>query len=121
MINYFENDYSVPIILGGNTDGFMAADVISRHSDKEIHVFSNHLSIFKKIRFTFHKVPRSLSLLPKSLLDFAGTIHEYYTPILIFSSEYSEFIEENRALLESFYIIIPASEIKQYFSETLKE
>ncbi len=121
MINYFENDYSIPVILGSNVAELNAANIIRKQSKKEIHVFAQKLSLINKARYSFHKLPQGNSLLPIALKDFANSIHEYYTPLLIYGNGFSDFIEENKTELESIYITIPATEIEKYFTNTLKE
>ena len=121
MINYFENDYSIPVILGNDTDELNAAAIISRHSDKEIHVFADKLSLFKRVRYSFHKLSHSNNFLKSALLDFAASIHEYYTPLLIYGKSFLNFIEQNKTEIESIYIAIPANEVEKYFTNTRKE
>lgn len=120
MINYFENDYSIPVLLGNGTDTLSAAELIRRQGKTEIHIFADRLSVFKRAKYSFHKLPRTNRFIIVSLLDFASSIHEYFTPILIYSDEFSLLIDENRHSLESKYIIIPADEIKNILGITLR-
>ena len=121
MINYFDNDYSIPVILGNGTDELKTANLIKKETSKEIHIFANKLSLIKRVKYTFHKLPQSKRLLLTAISDFAGSIHEYYTPILIYGASYADFISKNRDELESMYITIPADEIHKYFENKPKE
>ena len=121
MINYFDNDYSIPVILGNGITELKAAKLISKETDKEIHVFADKLSPIKRLKYTFHKLPQSKRLLLTTISDFAGSIHEYYTPILIYGASYADFISKNRDELESMYITIPTEEIRKYFEINPKE
>ena len=121
MINYFENDYAVPVILGNGIEELNAASVISNRSNKEIYVFADKLSLLKRIKYTFHKLPKSNILTLTALMDFSASLHEYFTPILIYGKDFSEFIENNRSELESIYITVHANEIEKYFTNTQKE
>ena len=121
MINYFENDYSIPVILGSDTDALIAADLIRRKGKTEIHLFADRLSILQRAKFSFHKLPRTNRFILLSLLDFANSIHEYFTPILIYCNTFSDFVEENRHTLESRYIVMHVSETEKLFKNNSKE
>ncbi len=121
MINYFDNDYSIPVILGNGITELKAAKLIGKEQDKEIHIFADKLSFFKRVKYTFHKLPQSKRFLLPALSDFARSTHEYYTPILIYGTDYSDFVSESIDELESMYITIPAGEINKYFDTDPKE
>ena len=121
MINYFENDYSIPVILGNIADALKAAQLIRRQGKKEIHIFSEKLSILERSRYTFHKIPRTNRFILASLLDFTNSIHEYFTPLLVYCDSFSDFIEENKAALETRYIIIHANEVKKHLTDKPEE
>lgn len=121
MINYFENDYSIPVILGNCADALKAAYLIRRKGKAEIHIFSEKISIFKRARYTFHKLPRTNRFILVSLFDFTNSIHEYFTPILVYCDSFSDFIEENKSALETRYIIIHAKEVEKHLTDKPEE
>jgi hypothetical protein len=121
MINFFENDYSIPVILGSGTCESNAAELITKCNNKKVHIFSEKLSVLKRVRYTFHKIPKGERLLINALSDFADSVHEYNTPILVYGTSFSDFVANNLLLLESKYITIPVDEVEKYFTKTPKE
>ncbi len=118
-MNFFENDYAVPVILGGGKEAISTADILRDNTDLKIHIFADRLSCINKLKYRFHKmIPSAEDILLLSLNDFADGMHEYYTPILIFTDARGQaFIEENFDSLEQRYVIISSNTAKNYFSE----
>lgn len=117
MVNYFENDQAIPIILGDCKETIAAASIIRKRTDLEVTVLAKRLSLLNKIRFT-HRTLTSLkdSILLLTLKDIAERVSEYSTPLLIYCKEHNgELISKYISELEQLYVIIPAEEIKIYF------
>ena len=116
MVNYFENDYALPIILGSCKESIDVAKEIQRRTSLDVTVISHKLSFLNKIRFQHLPLTsKQEEIILLALTDYARDAREYSTPILIFCEEHdAEFIEKYRPELEHIYVIIPSREIKFY-------
>ena len=116
MLNYFENDLAVPIILGNSEDAIKSASLIKRKTILPVTVLSEKLSAFNKIRFIHKKLTSpSDSILLLTLEHIAEEIPEFSNPILIYGFKENGFVSRNRSLLEKLYILISTEELKSYF------
>ena len=85
-MNYFENDFALPIILGNSKEAIRAAKTLQKNTDLEIHIIAKNLSIIGRLRFYFHKLYSSSDeMILITLEDLAKGFEEYDTPILIYS------------------------------------
>ena len=116
MVNYFENDYALPIILGGCKESIDVAREIKSKTSLEVTVISHKLSFLNKIRFNHLKLTsKQEEIILLTLNDVARDALEYSTPLLIFCEDHdAEFIEKYRSELEQSYVMIPSREIKFY-------
>ena len=51
MVNYFDNGFAVPIILGDGEESIKAASLIKRKTTLRVTVLSPKLSFMNRIRF----------------------------------------------------------------------
>ena len=119
MVNYFENDMAIPIVLGSCKETIAAARIIQRHTEHKVIVLSKNLSIFNKMRFSHRSITaQSDEIYLLTLRDIAREAYEYSTPLLVYCPEHSrDFISKHANVLESMYVLIPANEIESYFEE----
>ncbi len=114
-MDFFENDYALPIILGNCKESIGLAKLIRKKLCREIHIFSNSISFIYKTVFRFHKIPSSRDEIAFFMLsDYAESLHEYYNPILIYCKEHhGEFISKYSNRLADRYILVSTDEIKR--------
>lgn len=116
MLNYFENDLAVPIILGSSKEAIQSASLIKRKTILPVTVLSEKLSAINKIRFSHKKLVSSRDdILLLTLEDIAEETPEFSNPILVYCFEENGFVSRNRSLLEKLYILISTKELKSYF------
>ncbi len=117
MVNYFENDQAIPIILGNCKEVTDAARIIRRNTNLEVTVLAKRLSFINRIRFR-HRVLTSSkeNIVLLTLKDIADQTSEYATPLLIYCDKHNgELISRHISELEERYVIILAQEINNYF------
>ncbi len=118
-MNYFENEYTMPILFGSCKKITDTADIIRENTKLEIHIFADKLSYLSRLKYKFHKIPQNnLDIALLSLRDFAIGLHEYFTPLLIFCEEQdSKFIAENKTMLEDLFVILTVSDVNKLFKK----
>ena len=116
-MNYFENDFALPIILGNSKEAIRAAKTLQKNTDLEIHIIAKNLSIIGRLRFYFHKLYSSSDeMVLITLEDLAKGFEEYYTPILIYSeNEFGGFVQRHSERIDARFITVSASELKGCF------
>ena len=116
-MNYFENDYALPVILGSSTEAISVATLLRRESDLKIHIFARKLSLINRLLFKYHKTTsENEDILLLSLIDFSDTVGEYYMPVLILCDETGKaFAEKYFSFLEQRYVIMSAQSTKNSF------
>lgn len=117
MVNYFENEHAIPIIIGDCKETISAASIIRKQTDLKVTVLSTRLSPLNKIRFAHRKLTSlNEDIILLTLKDIAERINEYSTPLLIYCTKHNtELISKYISELQQLYVIIPAQEIKVYF------
>ncbi len=112
-MNYFDNEYAVPIILGNCKETMKIAKILRKSTSLDIHIFARRLSPLKRFQYKFHKITSNEdSIVLLALIDFANNLHEYYTPILIYCSDHdNDFIGSHTLELENLFIIIKTQDI----------
>lgn len=105
---YHNNDYLVPVVLGGRKDTFHTAWEIYRKHKIRVHIFAQKLTLWQRLFFVCHKTcSDKVSWVVQSLLDFADSLEEYYTPALIIcSDEDHELIKNFSESIEESYLVI---------------
>ncbi len=116
-MNFFENEYTIPVILGSSQEGLDLANIIRKKTHLEIHIFGYSLSFFRKLKYRFHKITSNKDITYLSLIKFAECIHEGYSPLLIYCDDMIDFVTQNFSDLESIFIIISAKTAKNFFTE----
>ena len=116
-MNYFENDFALPIILGNSKESIRAAKVLQKNTDLEIHVVAKNLSLIGRLRFYFHKLYSSSDeIVLLTVEDLVKRFEEYYTPILIYSEkEFGGFIQRNTERIDAVFITVSASDVENCF------
>lgn len=117
-MTFFDNEYALPVVIGDGSKAIEIAKLIRRKTNLEIHIFSHRISFLDKLKFKYHKLSsgrEDIALLKLFIL--AETLHESFTPILIYCDDKLEFIEKHFDELESMYVIISANTAKNYFFE----
>ncbi len=118
-MNFFENEYTLPVILGGGKEAVSVANTLRGNTDLKIHIFAQKLGFIDKLIYKYHKLTsKDEDILLLTLNDFADSLNELYTPVLIYcDSEGLDFVEKNFALLEQRYVIISAQTTKNFFAK----
>lgn len=116
-MNYFENDFALPIILGNSKEALKAAKALQKNTDLEIHVIAKRLSLVGRLRFYFHKLYSSSDeMILITLEDLTKGFEEYYTPILIYSeNEFGAFVQKNSERIDACFITVIASDVEGCF------
>ncbi len=116
-MNFFDNDYALPVFLGADKNAILAADTIRRNTDLKIHFFSRKIPFFYKLIYKYHKIAlQNDDMLLLALNDFADDMSDYYTPILIFSDDIGKaFTDKYSHELEQRYIIISSKTVQNCF------
>ncbi len=118
-MNFFENEYALPVILGGTKEAISVANLLRGNTDASIHIFAQKLSFINRLIYNYHEITSvNDDILLIALNDFVDNIHEYYTPILIFCDDEGKcFTEKYFDILEQRYIIISSTTTKNYFAQ----
>ena len=116
-MNYFENDFALPIILGNSKEAIRAARALQKNTDLEIHIIAKNLSLIGRLRFYFHKLYSSSDeIVLLTVEDFVKGFEEYYTPILIYSEkEFGGFIQRNTERIDAVFITMSTSDVENCF------
>ena len=105
---YHNNDYLVPILIGGTRRKRVLCREIMQSKNAKPHVFSSRFSLYDKLFFKCHlfKPDKELWLF-NSLISYAENLDEYYTPALIIDGENdANFVERYKDELEKYFVII---------------
>lgn len=105
---YNNNDYLVPILIGGTRRKRVLCREIMQSKNAKPHVFSSRFSLYDKLFFKCHlfKPDKELWLF-NSLISYAENLDEYYTPALIIDGENdANFVERYKDELEKYFVII---------------
>lgn len=121
-MNYFENEFALPIILGNSKEAIRTAKLLQKKTDLEIHIIARKLSVLNKLRFYFHKLcSDSDEIILMIAEDILKDFEEYYTPIIIYDEkEYGEFITNNAERVEASFIIMKACDFENHFVQGTK-
>lgn len=114
-MNYFENDFALPIILGNSKETIKTAKMLQKKTELEIHVLAKSLSLVGRLRFYFHKLYSSSDeIVLITAEDLVKDFDEYYTPILIYcEKEFGDLVERNSERIESTFIAVKASDVEK--------
>ena len=105
---YHNNDYLVPILIGGTRRKRVLCREIMQSKNAKPHVFSSRFSLYDKLFFKCHlfKPDKELWLF-NSLISYAENLDEYYTPALIIDGENdANFVERYKDELEKYFVVI---------------
>lgn len=105
---YHNNDYLVPILIGGTRRKRVLCREIMQSKNAKPHVFSSRFSLYDKLFFKCHlfKPDKELWLFD-SLISYAENLDEYYTPALIIDGENdANFVERYKDELEKYFVVI---------------
>ena len=118
-MNYFENEFALPIILGNSKEAMRAAKTLQKKTELEIHVITKKLSLLNRLRFYFHKLcSDSDDIFLLTLEDIVRDFEEYYTPVLIYDeNEYGDIIARNSHRIEAVFVVIKACDFEKYFAK----
>ncbi len=116
-MNFFENEYALPIILGNSKEAISMANLLHRETELKIHIFADKLSFIDRLLFRFHRIAYlNDDILLLSLSDFADSLQEYFMPVLIFCDSMGRsFVEKHFERLEQRYVIISSQSAKNFF------
>lgn len=114
-MNYFENDFALPIILGNSKEAIRAAKKLQKKTELEIHVLAKSLSLVGRLRFYFHKLYSSSDeIVLITAEDLARGFEEYYTPILIYcEAEFGDLVKRHSDRIEATFITVVASDVEK--------
>ena len=118
-MNYFENEFALPIILGNSKEAMRAAKTLQKKTELEIHVITKKLSLLNRLRLYFHKLcSDSDDIFLLTLEDIVRDFEEYYTPVLIYDeNEYGDIIARNSHRIEAVFVVIKACDFEKYFAK----
>ena len=105
---YHNNDYLVPILIGGTRRKRVLCREIMQSKNAKPHVFSSRFSLYDKLFFKCHlfKPDKELWLFD-SLISYAENLDEYYTPALIIDGENdANFVERYKDELEKYFVVV---------------
>ena len=105
---YHNNDYLVPILIGGTRRKRVLCREIMQSKNAKPHVFSSRFSLYDKLFFKCHlfKPDKELWLF-NSLISYAENLDEYYTPALIIDGENdANFVERYKDELEKYFVVV---------------
>ena len=121
-MNYFENEFALPIILGNSKSALRAAKTLQKRTDLEIHIVGRGLSLLGRLRFYFHKLSSSSDeIVLLTIEDIVKGLDEYYLPILIYcEDDYGSFFAKNKERLESLFVTVNAKDIDNYFPRKIE-
>ena len=105
---YHNNDYLVPILIGGTRRKRVLCREIMQSKNAKPHVFSSRFSLYDKLFFKCHlfKPDKELWLF-NSLISYAENLDEYYTPSLIIDGENdANFVERYKDELEKYFVVV---------------
>ena len=105
---YHNNDYIVPILIGGTRRKRVLCREIMQIKNAKPHVFSSRFSLYDKLFFKCHlfKPDKELWLF-NSLISYAENLDEYYTPALIIDGENdANFVERYKDELEKYFVVV---------------
>ena len=105
---YHNNDYLVPILIGGTRRKRVLCREIMQSKNAKPHVFSSRFSLYDKLIFKCHlfKPDKELWLF-NSLISYAENLDEYYTPALIIDGENdANFVERYKDELEKYFVVV---------------
>ncbi len=116
-MNFFENEYTLPVILGNSREAISVATLLHRDTDLTVHILASKLSFIDRLIFKFHKVyTDNEDILLLALNDLADGFHEYHTPVLIYCDDYGKaFVERHFEHLEQRYVLISSQSTKNFF------
>ena len=121
-MNYFENEFALPIILGNSKESIQVAKLLQKKTELEIHIIAKKLSLLNMLRFYFHKLcSDSDEIILMIAEDILKDSEEYYTPVLIYDkNEYGELIKRNAERVETSFIIMSVYDFKKHFTKEEK-
>lgn len=105
---YHNNDYLVPILIGGTRRKRVLCREIMQSKNAKPHVFSSRFSLYDKLFFKCHlfKPDKELWLF-NSLISYAENLDEYYTPALIIDGENdANFVDRYKDELEKYFVVV---------------
>ena len=121
-MNYFENEFALPIILGNSKESIQVAKLLQKKTELEIHIIAKKLSLLNRLRFYFHKLcSDSDEIILMIAEDILKDSEEYYTPVLIYDkNEYGELIKRNAERVETSFIIMSVYDFEKHFTKEEK-
>ena len=107
-MDYLDNEYSVPVIIGeGNATDRVAVYIFKRMGIRPF-IFASKFTLTQRIFCKCRKLPSSSHcILEDALLTLANTADGYYSPLLIYCTKKAEqFVKEHSQIIESAYICV---------------
>ena len=112
-MNYLDNEYSVPVIIGQGKTADRMAVYIFRRTGVRPFIFASKFTLTQHIFGKCRKLASSSNeIIADALLTFASVADGYYTPLLIYCTQKAEqFIKEYSQSIESAYICVSHKEL----------
>ncbi len=112
-MNYLENDFLLPVIIGSDKNCTETAKKIYQSTKIKPHIFSDRFSWYQRLFFKCHKIfSFSHLVLCAELSSFPSRFEEYFTPILIICDERAEkLVHACSESIESIYITVKAEDL----------
>ena len=104
---YHNNDYLIPIIIGGTRRKRELCREIIQNKNAKPHVFASRFSLYDRlfVRCHLYKPEKDIWLF-NSLISFAENLDEYYTPAIVYVEDDAEFLKKYADDLEKYFIVI---------------
>lgn len=117
-MNYLDNDYLIPVILGGGKDATRVARLVFDKTGIRPRVFAFEFSLEQKLLCKCSKFPtRGDFIMISELCAFAEKHDSEGSLLLIFTEENTRFIKDHSDEIESRFITVSAHELLQSFIE----
>ena len=110
-MDYLDNDYLIPTILGGGKQASLAAAVIHERLRLRPYLFATRFSLYQRLFCKCRRIPEGELTALLRLCDLADGIAPEYSPLLIFTREYGDFVLKHSHEIESRYVAVAADVI----------
>ena len=117
-MNYLDNDYLIPVILGGGRAATAAAQYVFNKTGIRPYIFSTDPSIDQRLLFHGRKIPTGSDYAMLSeLCSFAEKKDPQGSLLLIYTKENKDFIYDYSDEIESRYITVSAEALADPLEE----
>ena len=117
-MNYLDNDYLIPVILGNDKEAIAAARLVFDKTGIRPYIFSSEFSLEQRLLYRCKKVSAQSQLaLILELCSFSQKHDAQGSPLLIYTDKNRQFVQDHSDDIESRYVTVSAQELLSFPEE----